>query len=90
MTHRKYSATMAQEGSSLCCAACGHSVGTAGQPWKTEALMTTASVAGLPGAGSGVHPDVLLRNFSCPRCAALLDSEVALPGDPFLNDVLHT
>ncbi len=30
--------------------------------------------------------DLLLREFMCPGCGALLDSEVALPGDPFLKD----
>ena len=31
---------------------------------------------------------VYLREFSCPQCATLLDTETALPEDPFLNDVL--
>ena len=30
----------------------------------------------------------LLREFVCPGCGALLDSEIALPGDPFLEDIV--
>jgi acetone carboxylase gamma subunit len=30
----------------------------------------------------------VIRRFSCPSCGALLDSETALPGEPFLEDVV--
>jgi acetone carboxylase gamma subunit len=30
----------------------------------------------------------MLRQFCCPACGALLDTETALPGDPFLDDVV--
>jgi acetone carboxylase gamma subunit len=32
---------------------------------------------------------VLLRRFYCPGCGALLDSEMALPGEPFLDDLVR-
>ena len=32
---------------------------------------------------------VLLRRFYCPACGALLDAETALPGAPYLNDVIE-
>ena len=41
--------------------------------------------AGIPYSGG---ERVVLRRFACPGCGALLDSETALPEDPFLNDVL--
>jgi acetone carboxylase gamma subunit len=30
----------------------------------------------------------MLRRFSCPDCGALLDTEIALADDPFLDDIL--
>ena len=44
-------------------------------------------VRGLPGAGSAIEERVVLRLFSCPGCGALLDTETALPEDPFLEDL---
>ena len=41
--------------------------------------------AGVPYSGG---ERVVLRRFACPACGALLDSETALPEDPFLDDVL--
>jgi len=35
------------------------------------------------------HPRILLRQFYCPGCAALLDAEQALAEDPYLNDQVH-
>ena len=40
------------------------------------------------GAEQHVCNRVVLRRFACPGCGALLDSETALPEDPFLNDIL--
>ena len=33
--------------------------------------------------------EVRLRKFSCPGCGLLLDCELALPEDPFLEDVIY-
>lgn len=40
------------------------------------------------GAGSNVEPRVALRRFACPQCGHLLDTETALPEDPFLEDIV--
>lgn len=88
MTRRRISPTLVQEHGAICCAACGHALGPAGLPWKHKAALSTLPAAQMPGAGSGINADVLLRRFACPACAALLDSEVALPGDPFLDDIV--
>ena len=45
-------------------------------------------VGALPGAGSNVESRVVLRRFCCPRCGHLLDTETALPDDPFLEDLV--
>ena len=40
---------------------------------------------GGPYASGG---EVMLRSFCCPICGALLDTETAIPGDPYLRDRL--
>ena len=45
---------------------------------------------GLGGAPYSSGDKVLLRCFYCPNCGALLDSETALPEDPFLEDILES
>jgi acetone carboxylase gamma subunit len=67
---------------------CHHDLGPAGQSWKQNARLSSQPVCELPGAGSGANSAVLLRRFACPGCATLLDSEVALPDDPFLDDIV--
>jgi len=42
----------------------------------------------MAGASMTAQPEVVLRRFSCPGCGALLDTETAMPDDPFLDDVL--
>ena len=42
-----------------------------------------------PGTTYATAHGVLFRRFCCPGCAALLDTETALPGAPFLNDVVE-
>jgi acetone carboxylase gamma subunit len=88
MSKKRISPTLVQEAQSVCCAVCGHPVGTAGQPWKVNAKLTTVAAASVPGAGSAVHPAVVIRHFACPQCGSLLDSELALPEDPYLNDLV--
>ena len=45
-------------------------------------------MAGLGGAAYTTGETVVLRRFFCPQCSALLDTETALVGDPYLDDVL--
>jgi acetone carboxylase gamma subunit len=72
----------------ICCVSCGHRLVRAGVSWKNHAALQTVPVNSLPGAASAIEPRVVLRHFSCPKCAALLDTETAMPDDPFLEDVL--
>lgn len=88
MTRLRFSQTLSIDSSYIVCNQCSHRIADAGQPWKAGACLTEMPVRLLPGTGSGVEQHVVLRRFSCPSCGGLLDTETALPGDPFLDDVL--
>jgi acetone carboxylase gamma subunit len=85
---KRISASLFAEGGQICCAACSAPLAPANASWKNEAALSTVAVGALPGAGSNVEPRVVLRRFCCPRCGHLLDTETALPEDPFLEDVV--
>lgn len=71
------------------CAACKQDLAAADASWKRQAALQEHPAHELPGpyrTGQGL----LLRQFSCPGCGALLDTELALPGEPFLEDRLLT
>jgi acetone carboxylase gamma subunit len=51
-------------------------------------MLATERVRGMAGWPDAVHPQLVLRKFACPSCGSLLDSEVALPEDPYLYDVV--
>ena len=87
MTTRQ-SRTLIIENGSTCCAKCKKVISDAGKPWKTGAALTATKVKDIPGSTTSTHSDVEIRHFSCPGCSALLDSETALPEDPFLDDIL--
>jgi acetone carboxylase gamma subunit len=76
------------EAGKICCTACSHPLAPAGTGWKQGAALSTIPVRALPGTGSNVEPRVVLRRFACPKCGHLLDTEVALPEDPFLEDIV--
>ncbi len=77
------------EGDRICCSGCGTPLAPAGQPWKRNAVLREKSMHGAGGKAYTGAREVLLREFSCGRCGALLDCEMALPGEPFLDDVVH-
>lgn len=73
--------------SRVVCAACNHDLAAADASWKQQAVLHEQAANDLPGpyrTGRGL----LLRQFACPGCGALLDTELALPGEPFLEDRL--
>ncbi len=70
------------------CAKCGHEIAPAGQPWKPGATLREVPMQGAGGQAYSSGDEVVLRRFSCPSCGSLLDSETALPGDPFLEDIV--
>ena len=73
----------------VACAACGHALGPAGEPWKPHARLDEQPIQGTGGAPYTNAERVLLRRFFCPGCGALLDTESALAGDPFLTDIVR-
>jgi len=73
----------------VCCSGCGTALCSADQHWKDNVPMKQTKVAGLTGWSDSVHPDLVLREFSCPSCGQLLDSETSLPQDPYLYDIVH-
>jgi acetone carboxylase gamma subunit len=88
VTRRRASRTLAIEAGHIVCSACGHVLGVEGAPWKQEAALSVVPVHAMAGASMTAQPEVVLRRFSCPGCGALLDTETAMPDDPFLDDVL--
>lgn len=73
----------------VCCSQCDSVVAKAGEHWKDKAVVKRNLVASLPGWSDSVHPELELREFGCPSCGQLLDSESSLPEDPYLYDVVH-
>ena len=86
--NRRMSSSLEIADGRVACRGCGHALGPAGEPWKPAASLSETPMRGAAGIPYRGGERVLLRRFSCPGCGALLDSETALPGDPFLNDIL--
>ncbi|MBN9530630.1 MAG: hypothetical protein J0H82_30780 [Alphaproteobacteria bacterium] len=86
MSRRRFSDTLVLVDGQICCRACDRAVAPAAGSWKEAAALTTVPVASLPGAGLGTDSRIVLRRFACRGCGALLETEVALPEDPFLED----
>ena len=70
----------------IACMVCGYPLGPAGEPWKQAARLDERPMQGAGGAPYSNAERALLRRFFCPGCGALLDTESALAGDPFLTD----
>lgn len=91
---RSYSASLMVEGegaaATVSCRACGAGLGPAAGVWKDWALRreTPLDQIGSPAFDTGA-PGVVLRQFFCPGCGTLLDTETARPGDPVLVDRLR-
>lgn len=77
------------EGDVICCRGCGKAIAAAGDPWKPNARLRERMLCDVAPIYT-TNDDLLLREFVCPGCGALLDSEIALPDDPFLQDRLAT
>ena len=72
---------------------CGHEFGDYRENWKLRALIRVradaASVAEIYPTATAGPPDWMeLREFICPGCATLLETEVAPPGFPPIFDFL--
>jgi N-methylhydantoinase B len=76
--------------SRIVCSGCGHKLTTTGGPWKPGARLVETPVNQVGGIAYTSGDELMLRCFFCPQCDALLDTETAVVGDPFLNDILLT
>ena len=89
MSATRISATLVVDAErAIACATCGHALAPAGEPWKGAARLDERPMQGAGGAPYSNAARVLLRRFLCPGCGALLDTESALAGDPFLTDIV--
>lgn len=71
------------------CADCGGLLSRDARPWKSQAqLRERALVEVMPTYAT--RAGLVLREFGCPHCGALLDTETALRGEPWLLDILGT
>jgi acetone carboxylase gamma subunit len=72
--------------STICCRACGAPVSAADRNWRDAAVLREKPLRELDGPYRTSAEELLVRQFFCGECAALLDTEIALPGEPFLDD----
>jgi acetone carboxylase gamma subunit len=73
----------------ICCLTCGHALPAIGTAWKPAARLIEDQLNKMPMETYTTANTVVLRRFYCPTCSSLLDTESALRGDPFLDDVLY-
>jgi len=69
------------------CAECAHEICAAGKGWKPAAVLHERQIREVADTYSAGE-QVLLRSFACPNCGTLLDTEIAVAGDPFLDDII--
>ncbi len=81
----RLSHTLKAERAKVVCAQCEEALCDLSAHWKEKAALSEAPMSRL-GLPYSTGEQVLLRVFSCPHCGALLDTETALPGEPFLRD----
>ncbi|MBF6567615.1 MAG: hydantoinase B/oxoprolinase family protein [Candidatus Binataceae bacterium] len=67
------------------CTWCGHELSRAGEQWKDKAIARALPISAA-GDFRDAAPGLIMRQFYCPRCATLLDTEVVLESDPPLYD----
>lgn len=76
------------DGRYTACCECGTSFAPVSESWKDRVAVRERSVSAA-GSGRDASDDIRLREFICPDCATLLDTEVAKAGDPFLTSRLY-
>jgi hypothetical protein len=85
---KRYSESLLVADGHVHCQRCKQMVGSA-QTWKNAAPLLEIKMSSVSGAGGRTSKELVLRQFSCRGCGYLLDSESALPDDPFLIDVVE-
>jgi acetone carboxylase gamma subunit len=90
---KSWSATLVsmpgKSGRVIACRACSAELCGTDASWKEHAVLRESPLREAAGATyRSAGDEVLLRRFYCGSCGAALDSEIALPGEPFLLDRL--
>jgi acetone carboxylase gamma subunit len=75
-------------GATICCRNCGQPLAPSGTSWKASAILRELSTDWPGSQRSAGGAATILRLFVCRGCGTLLDSETALPGEPFLEDIV--
>ncbi|MEI7626334.1 MAG: hydantoinase B/oxoprolinase family protein [Actinomycetota bacterium] len=78
------------EGRLFACDSCDENLGSTTENYKQKAAVVLTPVKDLPGfRDPAMHVDVLVeyRQFCCPGCGVIFDSEIAPSEDAFLHDV---
>ncbi|MEM8551831.1 MAG: acetone carboxylase subunit gamma [Pseudomonadota bacterium] len=76
-------------GNQTICVVCSEALGPSSKPWKELVVRRETPLAEAGGkAWDTGHDGVVLRQFICPSCATLLDTETATSKDPVLVDRL--
>ena len=75
------------DGKTVTCAACGQHLADQGSAWKTAARQVARTMSGVIPAYTTIAA-VSLREFVCPGCATVLDTETVCDNDPPLLDYL--
>ncbi|MBI2881224.1 MAG: hydantoinase B/oxoprolinase family protein [Candidatus Tectomicrobia bacterium] len=78
-------AVKTSKGTDLRCAKCGHRLSRAEEHWKDRVVVVRSSLT-RSGPRRSESERFEMRQYLCPGCGRLLDTEVALPGDPPLHD----
>jgi len=69
------------------CRGCRHRLCVAREAWKAHAALQERPLKQIAAIYTTAQ-QLMLREFCCPSCGALLDTEIALPDDPFLEDMI--
>ena len=74
-----------------CCLACANDLGPIASNYKLACAKLESPVAASnPHVGDPkryIDPDPVFRQFFCPACGRLIENEIALAGDPVLQDI---
>jgi N-methylhydantoinase B len=68
-------------GDRIACRGCNHDLCAASECWKDHVRVIERPLRELAAVYT-TGPDALLREFACPACGLVLDSEVARRDDP--------
>lgn len=72
---------LGKNGGRIHCRGCGHDLCAATERWKDHARIVERPLRELAAVYT-TGPEALLREFACPACGLVLDSEVARRDDP--------